>query len=412
MVKKITCLIICIIVLSISLALPAFATDTSPSPVPSEYPPNIEDMQQVLWDESGAYLTWVYLSSMGIIIADNPETMEYTKAVQNQLTELVLEYLDTVPSVASIWVWTSPWMWSTDFWGNLRFNNSMLEDIEDFADYLRTRFNLQDNQEKPIMPQYSVGNLVVYKAPVWLFYQDSNGITNEHEYIQITADDDVYIGFYVTYDTTIHDNLIKVNTFKQNNTSVTFNYYRNGNLINSVNCTYSLTNVPNTQTSVLPWRWSTLASFKEWNGTEGVVSLPYRLYQFEDYWSAMQNNNTVTQVGDMYILTNEIVTPSMDPAYTTGDSVVIIDGQPIYQVLDWNGEVTVSNLPAIVSTGSITNPGIADLFRPFSAIAESFAPAISTVTGVMYNLDENIVSYALAIIGITMLLGFIKIMRS
>lgn len=399
---------ILLIVTVLTMSISVFATDPSPSPSPTEYPENIEDMNQILWDESGAYLTWVYLSSMGIIIADNPETMEYTKAVQDELTELVEEYLASMPSVISIWAWTQPWLWSTDFWGNLRFNSNMLEDIEDFADFLRTKFNLTDNSSQPLRPIAAMGDVQVYTGGYAYTYRYEGNNTNWY-YEQVTVDADAYIGFF--YQDINDVRYITAITFKQNTSSVQFQRYRNGNWNYNITATYNLTTRPDNNESILPWRYYGLGGGQAWDGTEGIVEFPYNFYSVDDFFDAMQENNTVSQIGNMYILTNEIITPSLDPSYTSGDSVIIVDGQPQYQVIDWNGEVTVSNLPAVVSTGRVENPGLVEFFRPISALIDMAKTPVEIMVQIIYRLPVEVNVCIMSVMGAICLLGIIKIMR-
>ena len=119
----------------------------------------------------------------------------------------------------------------------------------------------------------------------------------------------------------------------------------------------------------------------------------------------------IQQEGNSKFVTSTINLPTTDPAYTPGDSLTIVDGHPQYSVIDWSGEVTVSNLPAIVSTGRIKDVGLIDAFRPISSLVSAYNDTMHLIVTISYELPVEIWLLAFAIIGGTILFGVLKIMR-
>lgn len=107
-------------------------------------------------DQTVAFLIWQLLQSWGIDVQfDN--ISEYTIEVQNEIQNWIWDYLDEQPSIESVLAWIADWYFMTDFWGNLVVNQSLLDDVQAFADWLEIKFNLSDNSEVIVNPEYTFG---------------------------------------------------------------------------------------------------------------------------------------------------------------------------------------------------------------------------------------------------------------
>lgn len=136
-------------------------------------------------DQTVAFLIWQLLQSWGIDVQfDN--ISEYTIEVQNEIQNWIWDYLDEQPSIESVLAWIADWYFMTDFWGNLVVNQSLLDDVQAFADWLEIKFNLSDNSEVIVNPEYTFGGYTLYETNKWYsisplntsYVDDSNGLIN------------------------------------------------------------------------------------------------------------------------------------------------------------------------------------------------------------------------------------------
>ena len=111
------------------------------------------------------------------------------------------------------------------------------------------------------------------------------------------------------------------------------------------------------------------------NGPEYVNLSQFEVYDAASTVGLNQNNftreittffddfNTITYENkSISILTRTINLPDNDPDYSQGDSITIVDNEPDYSIVDWDGSVNVSNLPSIISTGTIDNPELDQIY--------------------------------------------------
>lgn len=421
------CVVLCIATLTFSISV--FADD-EPTPTPTA--PPIEDLEytpaETLWQNAGVEALWILLNAWGIRITYG-DTQEFTEEVRNTMENLVIEYLDSLPSPMSIFSWCQPWLWSVDFWGNARFNESMLEDVESFANWLITKFSLVDDSQEVLNPVYTANGAQLYESNT--YYRSESYEKDGISYIAMSRSSDFQSSgtktpyWFVLYNPTldywyfifirpvgssyelphyflgldIGGNEGWISSDSRSWDGITkFGYefcfvnpYPNG---------YSYNN-PN-----LPLN-TTYLSF-----SNDGVGWNY-LYRFVNSLSEFN----IVMEGDTKIVTTAINLPAENPDYTAGDSVTIVDGQPVYVTIDWSSEVTVSNLPAIVSTGSIPvpgdtlNPGMISAYRPISSFINMASDTMRLMTGIIYEFPEEVIIPIYAIMGGMILFGVIKLMR-
>lgn len=123
------------------------------------------------------------------------------------------------------------------------------------------------------------------------------------------------------------------------------------------------------------------------------------------------NNATIENVGDINIITADIILPIESPDYTNGDSITIIDGDPDYSIIEWDGEVTVSNLPAIVSTGTINDPGIGEFFGWIPTLVNTAKDSMEFFQQVIFMMPDQVLICMYAVLGAGVLFGILRLMR-
>lgn len=415
------------LLLTVSLlccSVSVFAVDPTPTPSVPPIEGTITEIYkpaEVLWHESGCYMVWALLRSWGVNITVG-EVIEWSDEVEEQLTELVYEYLDTLPSVGSIFVWTRPWLWQTDFWGNVRYNSTMLEDIEDFANWLQEEFGLTDNSEVEVADTHRIGNVTLYELGKYYKASKYEGTNVDSAYMSIGDQryfqNSVVAPTYYFYTVDHIDGVDKVavSFISTQSLSVTVlgryytpDYSDEDNLENAYNLSVTLPN----QEGIWYYSNSRHTGFAGRVRPVGVQFLQTNAStatQYKNAIKAMLGGQLITDPG-YGIVTDVILYPSDDPSYTPGDSVTLVDGSPIYIEIEWPESISVDNLPAVISPTTITDPDLEGVYGEVKPFIRTFSGGMDMMRSIIMQLPEEAIACLFALMGAIIIFGFIKIMR-
>lgn len=400
--KTVLCVVLVVSVLAMSISV--FADNPAePSP-----PPGYEDIlvQSDLQESMISYYIYRCMRAWGIDIEYN-DSVEFTQEISDLIIDWVFEFLDTLPSAYTISTWIAPWQAGFDYWGNLRLNGSALEDIQDFVEWLEVKMGLFDEAFIPINPVYNVGDYTLYQ---FSHYYQCIGINGESQYWQLelqysTGNSGQYgtpDGYFIWINTlnnhpwfvVVSGSSYKIQVLERLYGANGWEGAGGGVLTSSIRSNGSL-------------HYAKLAE------SFGCY-LPNGAQVFSGSESELNNfmaTAAITQSGDMQFVTSEITLPDDDSGYTTGDSITIINTEPSYQVIQWSDEITVSNLPAVVSTGTVSNPGLIEFFRPVSAFVAMAKDSMDLMIQIVYRLPVEVNVCIYAVMGSIVLLGVIKLMR-
>lgn len=371
-----------------------------------------------------AYYIWQFLQAVGIDVTYRG-ILEYGDFIQDTIIDWVIEYIgsliqaDLVPSNYNINQWIAPWQAEYDTWGNLQYNSTMLEDMEDFADWLKSKFSLIDDDHITV----SGSDRIVFENGV-TFYEISPNIRqyayayipaytdseNGWEYVYFKASTQTNVPMYMSYfklDNQDYIRQIFISTIDQ-----TLNYYIG--CIYDNDYRYSQESVrtrynrfPTIGNNTVTTQW-----YLNYNGgyldTQFIPAEPDTVYTQTEIREALTGIYEVETDG-VAIDTYDILFPSDDPGYTTGDGVTIVDGVPNYGELTFSG--TVTNLPAIVSTSVISNPHLEEAYRPIQGLITYAKDGIGVCTSLLYELPDEMVYMWYGLIASIVVWGMIKLMR-
>lgn len=409
-VKLVVCLMLVMSTLTLSFSV--LAVDPSPSPSPS-LPPMDEGLP-VVWEEFGRYSVWLLLKSWGINITYG-ETVEFTDELGDYLDSLVLDFLDATPSIGSLYSWTAPWLWQDDFWGNLRYNNSMLEDVQDFADYLISLFELGDNENIQLGGNENISGITIYQCDRW--YRSSQYTDNSHtQFVKVGLqendsalsywrDETEIRYFYIYMDNKYYYTLISPVAY----TNVQFRMlWKDTEASESDNLGGPYTSVNNLRSSGLYWSGNVQTGSAAIVIPEGCI--PLYANNMQQITSFIDTGEIVTE--DEYGIVTEIINlPDNDPTYTEGDSVIIEDGNPIYITVEWPDRISIDNLPAVISPTTITDPDLEGVYGEVTPFIRTFSGGMDMMRSIIMQLPEEVIACLFALMGAIIIFGFIKIMR-
>lgn len=378
-----------------------------------------------------AYYIWVFLSSIGIDVTYR-DILEYNDYIQDTIIDWVIEYIadlieaDSQPSNYSIAKWIAPWQASFDYWGNLQFNSTMLEDMQDFAQWLKRKFSLIDDDTVTINPVYRIdGTYTFYEFGKYYecMYQPGNIISQN--YVAIMEEDLVngvntdLVGYIPCLIENYSSNnnidtyvFLAISSYKPNQiigirttgltvevqesfikaSSIHYNSFQKQN-----NGDYYIANAGK----------SPLLQ----NGNENQWLVPNGNHWSGDYNSFVTfiNNLEIETIGDVKVVTLDIEFPVDNPDYNEGDGVIIVDGDPLYKPIVFSGEIT--NLPAVVSAGTIENPHLEEAYRPIQGLITYSKDGIGVITSLLYELPDEMIYMWYGLLASIVVWGMIKLMR-
>lgn len=401
------CIMLIVSVLAMSLSV--FAVEPSPQP---SLLPQFDETGELRADVMSYYI-WTCLNAWGIALSFNGEG-NFFDYVGDQIVTWVIEYLEGLPSIYSINEWIAPWQGSYDYWGNLRLNNSALEDIQDFSNWLIDKLNLSDNQAVVINEQYMLGDYPLYQFGN--FYQAERVNGPPSSYVAVMCDDEnqsSMLGWTIveiTDSDTAKFQLLVVSTSTESPVILYFTRMLNDGTLNGplawgpVGAVRSNNNGWYFQVYSYPYYWplegqqAFIPTGGHYTGTSQEVEL-------------FCTNFDIAVENGMYVLTEQIQLPEYDTSFQSGDSITIIDGKPQYSNIPWPDSVSVDNLPAVVSTGTIENPHLEEAYRPIQGLITYAKDGVEVCTALLYELPDEMVYMWYGLIASLIIWGMIKLMR-
>lgn len=395
--------IICVmLIMSVfAMSISVFA-ENEPEPTPT-VPPQLDPNNPVtLQLEMASMYIWKMLDSWGIRV----EASDWWNATDDVLAWIKQMMIDfAIDSGVTVGQMIAPWLFNEDIWGNLIANDRAVSDINDFAVWLIAELGLTDNNEIYINPIYTVGGYYLYTTGVMYPAETSDGFES-NLYTGIQKNFQGGSAYYFKAKLTDYNKWVSVMLDTDNTAGMIQTYGFDGTM-------------------------HQLGSNQWWGkGTSNNNGLYYLSYDFpwvgnvqllptgKSYFEGTQDelntfvrNALLQQEGNIAVVTSVIVLPSENPEYNEGDSLTIIDGIPEYEIIDWSGNVTVDNLPAIVSTDSIENPHLEEAYRPIQGLIEYAKDGMSVGTALLYELPDEMVYMWYAVIASLVIWGMIKLMR-
>lgn len=406
------------LVVSLLLAISLLSCSFSVYAVEGTAPPVGDNWLLVSNDETAAFLVWQLLQSWGIDI-QYQNISQWTGDVQDLIQNWIYDFLGDQPSIESVGAWIADWLFGTDFWGNLVVNQTLLEDVQDFADWLVDKYDLTDNSTEIIDPVYTASGYTFYQTDTWYNAILANG----------EIPDNVRAFNFITTQGNVSGYIIVRNTEYEFNQSSGWGVVAlsniNPNGTTYLKRTYSLSDGTQQSTTTLSfssftlssqgwyYRWRQGALTPDYGTDQTAIVKPYGSY-FEGTGQEIVNflnNITVVTQGDIKFVISIINLPDTDPAYTPGDSLTIIDGQPDYSEVDWDGTVTVGNLPAIISTGSLENPEIDQIFTNIPPLVEEAGNSMEIFRQIIFRMPDGVLIALYALLSAGVIFGLLRIMR-
>lgn len=416
------CIMLMVSILAMSLSV--FADDVNPSP---SIPPLDEGGGvMAVNEELLSYYIYLCLRSWGVNI-QYADIDGFYDEVENQIINWVIQYLAGLPSAYSINEWIAPWQASFDYWGNYQFNSSALEDIKDFANWLKQLLGIQDNSIIVLNPNITVNGATVFESN--RFYESEDYYKEGKLYVSMSRSNDInsegtsnirhpyWFIMNNPYDNHFYMIEYQRNTDNYEWSTIYFGQDSNGNVdwIASASQMSQETKYGYIFRMYHFWPNDNPSNPEGINLPTSFTPIVYNTSAWGPYilgnWLNSITNFEEALEGDNKIITVTVRIPEEGTDYNDGDSIVIIDDNPIYKPIEWDGKVSVENLPAIVSTGNIENPHLEEAYRPIQGLIAYAKDGIGVCTALLYELPDEIVYMWYGLIASIVLWGMIKLMR-
>lgn len=394
------------LVVSLLLAISILSCSFSVYAVEGTAPPVGDNWLLVSNDETAAFLVWQLLQSWGIDV-QYQNISQWTGDVQDLVQNWIYDFLGDQPSIESVGAWIADWLFGTDFWGNLVVNNTLLEDVQAFADWLLDKYDLSSNEDIVVNPVYSVGGYTFYQFGI--SYAVNQSIAeNPFEAIKFSLEQGNASGYMIFKNTDMDDRpnsqwgFVLLSNLNYSSVRLRMQIRENGSFNNG-----TLVNFSHPSVSSNGWYYER---------NQGLIyrqGVPEGRY-FEGSGSELiefLRNVTVTMEGNIKIVTSLINLPDDDIGYSPGDSMTIIDGEPDYSVVDWDGTVNVGNLPAIVSTGRIENPEIDQIYTNIPPLVEEAGDSMEIMRQIIFRMPDGVLIALYAMLSAGVIFGILRIMR-
>lgn len=386
--KRIVSLILILVIICLSIS-PALAAE--------------EDEEEVysVNESVMAYYIWLLLSSWGISI-NTGTPAQYNQTIEDKIIDWVMEYLETLPSAYTISTWIAPWQASMDYWGNFQGNASMLEDVEDFGEWLINFLALTDDDTVTINPIETLNGIQLFKFNEYYLCDSVGGeITMIYMETSTMWGESVPRYWFVAYNTDNNTYQIVFLNSVSGSKSLQSAYYN----ASAVRVDYQSQSVYINSGPVAGGYY--YSSYGSWTPKGIPEGANYYSGTWTEFQAWMQNASIIVS-GDLDIITSEIELPTDNPSYTPGDSITIVDNEPGYSVINFPDNLKVSNLPAIISEGAVPDPQFSGVFAPVSALISAMVPAITIVQGIAFELPDIMITFFLAMCGCLIFFGFVR----
>lgn len=351
-----------------------------------------EEIINILWDT---------LKGWGIDILETGYE-EITENVHQWLTGQLYEYLSEELHEAFDY-WITGMQFYRDQFGRLIGNSKYIEAADQFADHLREAFGITNNSTTYLATSFYIDSIAVQRFPVYGFYHNANG--EREVLVRLSSDQVEAITYGVpTFSDNLSDGLFIMSlTNIPNNITVK-------RIDNNTTVISSTVQIRNTYDGDSLGNWYG-GWYHPYGNDERYILYPGEHYYTTDIVEALQNSSNVSSEG-IYADSNNILLPSDDPNYQDGYSIIYYpDGTIGYIDINWPETISVDNLPAIVSTGSIRHLDLVSVFAPIKAFANTFSDSFDLMVQIIYNMPTEIVSIALTIMSAIAVFGTIKIFK-
>lgn len=443
--KSTVCILLMVTVLALSFSV--YADDPEPSPTPAPTPQPVLNptsdssvfstwmsnttITQAIddsWGALGVYGIWAILNGFGISVSVDGVS-EWSDVMYLTIQSMLDEFLDTLPSI-NYTRWILPWEFGFTNTGLFTGNSTMLDDVESFVRWLQNKYSLQNNQSYTINAVTMIVSYNQEGVPVYIPTTAVDGDTWKVNYTGVRDPFEGLIGFQFgqVYQ------LVSGYYFRlilDNNNKVRMQICLNDEFV-TLNKDVALLDI-----STFNRTWENARPQRDgWNGHNQVYvmykantsynAFDYGFVTYAFTYNSQKDGGQMYQTATMsasefltYFMpqsmgttfdTGVIVYPSEDPTYTIGDAVVVQNGDNIYIQVEISN-VTVDNLPAVVSIGTIEPPELTTFYNPISALISYTSDAMAAIIGIMYEFPGEIIIPVYAIMGAIALFGIIKIMR-
>lgn len=383
-----------------------YAVDPTPQPtgLPTDY---IAEMDK----QTMTYYIWLCMKAWGINLTYD-ESTEFQQAISDQIDNWVLDYIAEQPSIYSVATWIAPWSAALDMWGNYKFNNNLLDDVQDFVDWLVIKLGLiGGNTNTVIGDNYAINGIYpLYKANQWydsILYDGTyvNPTDIGYQILDTNVSDVQY--FYI-YRTDLND-YVQVYIFNTTSFQAGWtNYVRFSMYTDIDEQIYVATQYFD------PSFLSTSTYGVKYMGMQGNnCRIRPRIFdgpemnsnQVLNFYSDMR----LVAVDGMTVNTADLLLPADDPNYTNGDGMVVVDGTPQYGEVSFSGEIT--NLPAIISTGTLENPEIEQIYTNIPPLVEEASGSMEIMRQIIFRMPDEVLIALYALLSVGVIFGFLRIMR-
>lgn len=368
----------------ISLLIPSNATEEATEIL-------VEEIINIIWDT---------LRAWGVrILHDNGydgNVREWIWQKWNEYSEQELHQ--------SFNVWLNGMDFVIDNFGRMAGNTTFLVAINTFAHWLQNELGWSDNTVYTYGDTYEINGLTVYTLPLMVLVNETGqgayqGWTNYwydgNTPIYIVFQDDPSVTAYAFCSSsfTMYSDAYNANNENVSTKTTTGNATSRIYGLTTSNSNWVSTSVSKTGIDLI---------------ANGFVS-----YSYDEIIAALKTDSLLP--GDpieVEVGTQDYPPLPSDPDYVDGMSIIYYpDGTIGYLQLDWPDSVSVDNLPAIVSTGRISNLDVSSVTLPFSSFVSMMGDGLDLITDIIYNFPSAIVAFALAIISATIVFGVIKVLK-
>jgi len=353
------------------------------------------------------YIIWYVLQSWGIDVTID-EISGYNDAVATWMSSAIQDYLEQFPSLGTFNQWVFPWLVGFNSQGILQGNETFLEDVQDFADWLVVNFALVSDSTEIVQegmhyvmdddgnkwfapPQGQLTQLntplaefnhppdyeYLEYSPVYSFYNGTckirmfnKSVYNERYHYWMYK-----LGYEISYDGGLTWSPAETGWGNNVNSVVLGFFYYTGNEHDDGVYLYSRTNV----------------------SANGNVTFQYN---FSHLMQAPQSDASVV-----------IVTNTIDIPDNPGTDIVIIDGEPQYIEVTFPDSINVSNYPSIISTGTISNPELDNLYGYAPNFFEAAEGGMSLFKQIIFQMPDEVLYCLYTMLGLGILFGMLRLMR-
>lgn len=358
-------------------------------------------------------LLWETLKAWGINIVETGYN-EITENVRYWLSGQLYEYLENELHETFDYFITGM-QWYRDQFGRLIGNDEYVRAADAFANHLRIAFGITSNTttELEVIQYYNGIELHEFPVYCWGERYTSGGVqTGAGESlmrIDSTGDNNSTIYAVFTTPNSYGDRFVAVSKGKHSSWLWSIKTVAdNFTIISSGgNLAHKYFTIGNTQYNTTQF-YSELCPSRD---TQRFTFNSDNFYNPQVISDALSVSATITRRG-VVAHSGNIELASDNPNYESGYSIIYYpDGTVGYLDIEWPSTISVDNLPAIVSTGTVENPGIQSVFLPIKSFITTFEDGFGLMTQLVYNLPSEIVGMALAIMGAIIIFGTIRIMK-